>query len=91
MDEEIDVLHVESATLNSSQEWDGRSVEIFYGQRIKVLDSICPKTGLREDNGSIAFGDWGMDEKVRLIGGEHDGFYGWLRNDGITSRDGCSR
>jgi hypothetical protein len=43
------------------------------GQQVKVLDEWCRKTGLRKDDGSMAFMDRGSLVKIEMLGGAHDG------------------
>jgi hypothetical protein len=65
------ILRMYGGTYCCIKSGDEYSVE--EGQKVKVLDEWCRKTGLREDDGSAAFGDRGTIVVIEMIGGALDG------------------
>ena len=57
------------------------------GQQVKVLDEWCRKTGLREDDGSMAFMDGGALCEIEMIGGLYDGMRVQFHDSGNTLKD----
>lgn len=48
-------------------------IQIPNGQAVKVIDDICRKTCLREDDGSEYYGDKGFFLTLEILGGPCDG------------------
>ena len=61
-------------------------VDLPCGQEIMVIDRVCKNTGLRENDGSLAFADKGFWTRAKVVGGKHDGIEGMFLDCGFT---GC--